>query len=173
MVQGSQTQWVPILQYSGHRSKLTNRWSILILTQLNNLSSHVRNTKTHLPPLIPGLIHPTPSSSCLTKKSQILEIEPQMLELWERERASESESERTSEKAEKLAQLCKGRKCMHVTGFRARPGVRPPRYVGWPTVPALLRTLGLNCMVPKPKGIFIYFFFFVIKFFLGCCPELA
>jgi hypothetical protein len=161
MVQGSQTQWVPILQYSGHRSKLTNRWSILILTQLNNLSSHVRNTKTHLPPLIPGLIHPTPSSSCLTKKfSDTRDWTTDARALRERERASEQARKHRSLRSyvrEGSAAMPRG----------SGPGRGVARHVtsGGRPYPLSLGPLASTEWSLNQRGFFFFFW--------GCYPELA
>jgi hypothetical protein len=154
MVQGSQTQWVPILQYSSHRSKLTKQ-TINLKYSLNATISPLKYVKTKNPPPTSDSRTHSPNTLFLLPHKKISDTRDWTTDaraLRERERERASESQRASEKAWKLAQLCKGRKCRHVTGFRARPRGRPPRYVGWRTVPAELRTLGLNWMVLKPKG---------------------
>jgi hypothetical protein len=107
MVQGSQTQWVPILQYSGHRSKLTKQTMNLKIYSLNSTISPLKYVKTKNPPPTSDSRTHSPNTLFLLPHKKISDTRDWTTDaraLWERERERERET-RASEQARKHGSL--------------------------------------------------------------------
>jgi hypothetical protein len=107
MVQGSQTQWVPILQYSSHRSKLTKQ-TINLKYSLNATISPLKYVKTKNPPPTSDSRTHSPNTLFLLPHKKISDTRDWTTDaraLRERERERESERARASEQARKHRSL--------------------------------------------------------------------